>query len=62
LLILQDRRALEVFFAAMCSRGNPSGKPGVIEGIRRFLHPVRVGHRHLATRILSVRVGDRVHA
>jgi phenylacetate-coenzyme A ligase PaaK-like adenylate-forming protein len=42
LLILQDRRALEVFFAAMCSRGNPSGKPGVIEGIRRFLHPVRV--------------------
>ena len=42
LLILQDRRALQVFYAAMCSRGNPSGKPGVIEGIRRFLHPVRV--------------------
>ena len=42
LLILQDRRALEVFYAAMCSRGNPSGKPGVIEGIRRFLRPVRV--------------------
>jgi len=42
LMILQDRRALEVFFAAMCSRGNPSGKPGVIEGIRRFLRPVRV--------------------
>jgi phenylacetate-coenzyme A ligase PaaK-like adenylate-forming protein len=42
LLILQDRRALKVFFAAMCSRGNPSGTPGVLEGIRRFLHPVRV--------------------
>jgi phenylacetate-coenzyme A ligase PaaK-like adenylate-forming protein len=42
LLILQDRLALEVFFAAMCSRGNPSGKPGVIEGLRRFRHPVRV--------------------
>jgi phenylacetate-coenzyme A ligase PaaK-like adenylate-forming protein len=42
LLILQDRRALEVFFAAMCSRANPSGKPGMIEGIRRLLRPVRV--------------------
>jgi phenylacetate-coenzyme A ligase PaaK-like adenylate-forming protein len=26
----------------MCSRGNPSGTPGVIEGIRRILHPVKV--------------------
>ena len=42
LMILQDRRALKVFFAAMCSRGNPSGTPGTIEGIRRFLRPVRV--------------------
>jgi phenylacetate-coenzyme A ligase PaaK-like adenylate-forming protein len=42
LMILQDRWALELFFAMMCSRGNPSGTPGIIEGIRRVLHPVKV--------------------
>ncbi len=42
LLILQDRKSLDIFFAAMCSRGNPSGKPDMIEGLKRIINPVRV--------------------
>jgi phenylacetate-coenzyme A ligase PaaK-like adenylate-forming protein len=42
MLILQDRKALEIFFALMCSRANPAGTPGILQGISRLLKPVRV--------------------
>ena len=42
MLILQDRKALEIFFALMCSRANPAGAPGIFQGISRLLKPVRV--------------------
>ncbi len=42
MLILQDRKALEIFFALMCSRANPAGTPGIFQGISRLIHPVRV--------------------
>jgi phenylacetate-coenzyme A ligase PaaK-like adenylate-forming protein len=42
MLILQDRKALEIFFALMCSRANPAGTPGILQGISRLLNPVRV--------------------
>jgi phenylacetate-coenzyme A ligase PaaK-like adenylate-forming protein len=41
-IILQDRKSLAIFFAAMCSRGNPAGKPGIVEAIRRLIEPLRV--------------------
>jgi len=42
MLILQDRKALEIFFALMCSRANPAGTPGILQGISRLMNPVRV--------------------
>jgi phenylacetate-CoA ligase len=42
MLILQDRKALEIFFALMCSRANPAGAPGFIQGASRLLRPVRI--------------------
>jgi phenylacetate-coenzyme A ligase PaaK-like adenylate-forming protein len=42
MLILQNRKALEIFFALMCSRANPAGTPGILQGICRLLKPVRV--------------------
>jgi phenylacetate-coenzyme A ligase PaaK-like adenylate-forming protein len=42
MLIVQDRKALEIFFALMCSRANPAGTPGILQGISRLLNPVRV--------------------
>lgn len=42
MMILQDRKALEIFFALMCSRANPAGTPGILQGISRLLKPVRV--------------------
>ncbi len=42
MLILQDRKALEIFFALMCSRANPAGTPGILQGISRLINPVRV--------------------
>jgi phenylacetate-CoA ligase len=42
MLILQDRKSLEIFFALMCSRANPAGTPGVLQGISRLIKPVRV--------------------
>ena len=42
MLIIQDRLSLSVFYALMCSRANPSGTPGVIEGIRRFWKPIKI--------------------
>jgi phenylacetate-coenzyme A ligase PaaK-like adenylate-forming protein len=40
-LIVQDRRALRILIAAMSSRANAVGKPGIVEGIRRLRSPVR---------------------
>lgn len=42
MLILQDRKSLEIFYALMCSRANPAGTPGILQGISRLLKPVRV--------------------
>ena len=42
MLIVQDRLSLSVFYALMCSRANPAGTPGVIEGIRRLWKPVKI--------------------
>jgi phenylacetate-CoA ligase len=42
MLILQDRRSLQVFYALMCSRANPAGAPGILQGISRLLRPVRI--------------------
>jgi phenylacetate-CoA ligase len=42
LLIVQDRRSLEILFAALSSRANPSGIPGVREGLRRLRQPMRI--------------------
>ena len=41
-LIVQDRRALEILFTTLSSRANAVAQPGIIQGIRRLLYPVRV--------------------
>ena len=42
LLIVQDRRSLEILFATLSSRANPSGIPDVREGLRRLRQPMRI--------------------
>jgi phenylacetate-coenzyme A ligase PaaK-like adenylate-forming protein len=42
MLILQDRKALQVFYALMCSRANPAGAPGILQAVSRLLRPVRI--------------------
>lgn len=42
LLIVQNRRALEVLFGIMSSRANASGAPGVVEGVRKLTRPARM--------------------
>jgi phenylacetate-CoA ligase len=41
-LIVQDRRALQIFFALMCSRAHAFGTPGIMEGLRRLRSPARI--------------------
>jgi phenylacetate-CoA ligase len=40
--ILQDRQGLEVLFGIMIARANAFSRPGLIEGVRRLLHPARL--------------------
>jgi len=42
LLIVQDRRCLEIAFAIMSSRAKPGGQIGVGEGIKRLWSPARL--------------------
>ncbi|MBX3415697.1 MAG: phenylacetate--CoA ligase family protein [Pirellulales bacterium] len=42
LLIVQDRRALEILFATMAARGDVAGRPGLAEGVRRLRVPKRI--------------------
>jgi phenylacetate-CoA ligase len=42
LRIVQDRSAVRLVFAAMSARGSTTRPPGIIEGVRRLLAPVRV--------------------
>lgn len=42
LRIVQDRQAVRLMYAAMSARGSTTRPPGIIEGLRRLLHPVRV--------------------
>ena len=42
LLIVQDRRAIEITFALMSARANAVGRPGLREGLRRLRNPARI--------------------
>jgi phenylacetate-CoA ligase len=42
LLIVQNRRAIEILFAIMSSRANATGRPTPLEGLRRLRNPVKV--------------------
>jgi hypothetical protein len=42
MLIVQDHRCLEVMFALLSSRANATGRPGIVEGLRRWRSPARV--------------------
>jgi phenylacetate-coenzyme A ligase PaaK-like adenylate-forming protein len=42
LLIVQDRRSLEILFATMSSRADTSGIPGMRQGWRRLRQPLRI--------------------
>jgi phenylacetate-CoA ligase len=42
LLIIQDRRCLEIMFAIATARANTVGSPTIAEGIRRLMNPARV--------------------
>jgi phenylacetate-coenzyme A ligase PaaK-like adenylate-forming protein len=42
LLILQDRKSLEVLFGIMIARANAIARPGVLEGARRLISPARL--------------------
>lgn len=41
LILVQDRRCLEVLFATMAARGN-TARPGLLEGLRRLCRPLRL--------------------
>lgn len=42
LLIVQDRRALEILFGIMSSRANAMSRPTISEGLRRWRSPARI--------------------
>lgn len=42
LLILQDRKSLEVLFGIMVARANAIARPGIFEGARRLISPARL--------------------
>jgi phenylacetate-coenzyme A ligase PaaK-like adenylate-forming protein len=42
MLIVQDRRSLEILFAMMSARANAAIRPGLMEGIRRLRSPARL--------------------
>jgi phenylacetate-coenzyme A ligase PaaK-like adenylate-forming protein len=42
MLIVQERRTLEILFGILSSRSNPNGRPGVLEGIGRLVSPRRI--------------------
>ena len=44
LLIVQDRRSLEILFATLSSRANISGVPDIREGLRRLRQPLRIAN------------------
>lgn len=42
LMLVQNRRCLEILFGIMASRASALGKPGLLEGLRRLIRPVRL--------------------
>jgi phenylacetate-CoA ligase len=42
LLLVQDRRCLEILFGMSATRADAQGRPGLREGVHRLLHPTRL--------------------
>lgn len=42
LILVQDRRCLEILFATTATRGSSQGKPDLLEGVRQLFRPTRL--------------------